>query len=240
MATSTKDPHVTTASGILKKAYSVVEDARHQVGHPLHKAAKRARADAKVVNFQQQYGGGSPGISRKLRIPLDEAKSLVVAANDLYRVRNEWKAEQIAKARRQGYLVIGGGRVHCMDGIDHPDPKIRAGVERGVISSLIQGLCAEILQRVLKDCWERQVYQRHEASLILPLYDELVSSTHSRNTVDFIVELHGLMTQDVIGLPAPMRAAPSLGVNFADQIEIGWECKRENIERAIEEALIKL
>jgi hypothetical protein len=61
---------------------------------------------------------------------------------------------------------------------------------------------------------------RHGAVLVAPIYDELVVSCHSSQAVSLVNEIYKIMSQGIPGINIPMLAAPALGVNFADQIEI--------------------
>jgi DNA polymerase I-like protein with 3'-5' exonuclease and polymerase domains/5'-3' exonuclease len=238
LKTESKDVHTQTGAGILGISYEATKAAVNDPENPLHKKAKAARTSAKSVNFGGAYGIGPSKLSRQLLCPLDDAKDFLAAKKTLYSSFEEWREDVIQTARMRGYVTTAyGNRRHVHGEIHHNDEGMRGHVERQVVNYLIQGVCADNLKVVLAEVERRQILQRHNAVLVAPIYDELVVSCHSSQVASLILELHEVMTRDIPGLAVPMLAEPSLGVNFADQEEIGPFPTLELIEKAVGKVL---
>ena len=113
-----------------------------------------------------------------------------------------------------------GSRKHVFNKLKKSDNGLVSYYERASVNFMIQGLCADYLKKVLTDLWKASTLTRHGAVLVAPIYDELVVSCHSSQAVSLVTEIYKIMSQGIPGINIPMLAAPALGVNFADQIEI--------------------
>lgn len=238
MQTDTKDVHTQTACGSLKESYEVVAAALKDESSALYKAAKDARLKAKPTNFGGTYGIGPAKLARQLIIPAEDAKKFLEDKKQQYCQFEEYRKETIDRARQRGYITTAfGSRRHVFAEIDSADDGIRSHCERSLVNYTIQGVCADNLKRVLKTCRKRGLFKRTGAALIAPIYDEIAFSFHSDVGEDLIMELHEIMTMDIPGFAVPMLVEPSVGVNFADQYEIGAFPTPTLIRQAVDKAL---
>ena len=238
LATGTKDIHTQTAAlGLMGRPFEEVSLAAKDESHPLHKEVKKYRTAAKSVNFGGLYDIGRNKLSRQLLCTADEAAKYLEDKKSTYWKFEEFRAATIALAERQGYVTTKlGNRRHVHDGVLLSDQGQRSAIFRQVVNFLIQGLAADMLKRTLTGIYKSGVLERTGAVLIAPIYDEVVFSAHSSKVEDLILTVHSIMTQDVEGLPVPILAEPSLGLNFGDQIEIGWDPTPEKIQEALDKA----
>jgi DNA polymerase I-like protein with 3'-5' exonuclease and polymerase domains/5'-3' exonuclease len=237
----TKDAHSLTGAKLacdaLKRAvtYEEFEEGRKGLGHSDTKLFNKLRRDAKDVNFGSSYNIGPVKLARKLLCHPDVAKEYLDAKKALYWGYEAWRARVIDFARSHGFVeTLLGARRHVGAEIHSEDDKVRGHCERSLVNFMIQGLAAEILKKTLSSLREDGVIERAGATFIVPLYDELVFSCHSSQAVPLILEVHDRMVREVPGLPIPLLAEPSLGVNFGDQVEIGPFPTKEGIEEALE------
>ena len=241
LQTDTKDIHTQTATGLMKAAYEDVVIFLENELEARHKEAKDARQSSKTINFLSQYGGGATKLARELICPVDEAKKFLEAKRELYSVYEEWGTNNVMQVSALGYVTsIYGNRRHMHQGILQKDEGLRRHAERQANNYAVQGGCADHLKVVLTDIYKQGILGRTGAVLIAPIYDEVVFSVNHGYVVDLIMSVHEIMTQDMPGLPVPILAEPSLGVNFADQIEIGRFPTQGLIEAAMAKAFRKL
>jgi DNA polymerase-1 len=237
LQTGTKDIHTQTASGLLKWAYEQVVAALEGEDKELAKLAKTSRTTAKPINFGGTYGIGPTKLARQLICPVEEAKQFLRDKKGLYYRFEEWRAEVIALVDKQGYVTTAfGNRRHVHADVVSSDEGLRSAIHRQIVNYLIQGVAADNLKRTLTEISNQGILPRTDAVIIAPIYDELVFSVHSSNVVDLILSVHAVMTRDIPGMAVPMLAEPSLGVNFGDQIEIGWEPTAAKILDAVRKA----
>jgi DNA polymerase I-like protein with 3'-5' exonuclease and polymerase domains/5'-3' exonuclease len=237
LQTGTKDIHTQTATGLLKWAYEEVIAALEGDDKELAKKAKNARTTAKPINFGGTYGIGAAKLARQLICTFEEAKRFLADKKALYHGFERWREQVIDEVNRLGYVTTAlGNRRHAYNEVTSPDDNLRAAIYRQVVNYLIQGLAADNLKRTLTEIHRQGILPRCNATLIAPIYDEVVFSVHHSNVVDLILSVHKIMTRDIPGLPVPMLAEPSLGVNFGDQVEIGAFPTAEGIIAAYQEA----
>jgi len=200
---------------------------------------KDNRGYAKNVNFGSIYGIGKAKLARQLLMPEEVSRKFLEAKKAAYPGVETWRDVMINQLELTGYFTTQfGSRRHLYEKLYDPDSDLVAYYKRAAINFMIQGCCADYLKKVLADLHRKQTYYRHDAVLVAPIYDELVNSINHRTAVPFILELYEVMTQGIPGLAIPMLAAPALGLNFADQIEIledeNQPLTAEKIEKAIE------
>lgn len=241
LQTDTKDIHTQTATGLLKWAYEEVVAALEGPDKEKAKKAKGARTTAKPINFGGTYGIGAAKLARQLVCPVDEAKQYINDKKELYAGFERWREEIIELVQQQGYVTtVLGNRRHAHAGVLDKDEGYRQSVFRQIVNYLIQGVCADNLKRTMSEIYRQGILPRTGAVLIAPIYDEVVFSVHHSFAVDLIMSVHAIMTRDIPGLPVPMLAEPSLGINFGDQVEIGRFPSPEAIQEAMREAFRRL
>lgn len=232
------DLHSATGAQIAGLPYEVFEANRHSDNKELSGPAKLCRNIAKTVNFGSQYGIGPAKLSRQLICSLDEAKDYLSAKKAAFPEFEAWRSNVIAELHRVGHLrTLYGSYRHVYDDLFTSDEGLLGYYERAAVNFLIQGICADYLKVVLRSIKTENILPRHGAKLIAPIHDELVFSCSSAKAAAFICEVHTVMVQGIPGLPCPIWAEPSLGPNFAEQIEIGPWPTPELVESAIDKAL---
>ena len=231
--TETKDMHTMTAAGMAKIDYETA--ARLQAEGD--KKFKNIRGKAKNVNFGGAYDIGKTKLARQLIIPAEEAKQYLADKKVLYFDFENWRRETIETAHRQGYVSTNfGNHRHVFKEILSKDDSIRSHCERALVNYLVQACASDNLKKVIRTVRDDGVLNRTGASLIAPIYDELVFSVHSDHVAELIMVVHEIMTRDIPNMCVPMLAEPSLGINFGDQIEIGAFPNHDLITKAVAEA----
>lgn len=216
------DVHSVTAAGMAKMGYTDFVRARKGDDEKLAKLMDDIRKKAKNVNFGSIYGIGAEKLARQLLGPVEEAQEFLIAKKATYPRQEEWKVEVKNELHAKGYVTtMFGSRKHLFNKLNDSDRNLVAYYERASVNFKIQGACADILKRTLADMWRAQTLTRHGAVLVAPIYDEVAMSCHSSQAVGLVAEVLAFMCRQLpTDSPVPMLANPSLGLNFADQIEI--------------------
>ena len=150
-----------------------------------------------------------------------------------------WKKLVTAELHKKGYVkTLYGSRKHVFHRLFESDKK--HSYELSSVNYLVQGVCADYLKVVLSNLWRNRTFQRHNAVLIAPIYDEIVFSCHHTQAVSLIQEVYAEMTVGIPGINIPMLANPALGINFADQVDILTDCNQELTAELIQHAINKV
>jgi len=218
-----KNVHSITAAGIAGLSYEEFVAIHQDPNHPDHKKMDNIRKDAKGVNFLSAYGGGAAKLSRALLCDEDTARRYLETKRQTYSGYEQWKEEQIENLMKTGYVkTLYGSRKHLFNKLHDSDDGLVSYYKRAAGNFMIQGLAADYLKKVLADIHKSKTLEKYDASLIAPIYDELVLSCHSYNADELIMEVYKIMVQGIPNMPnpIPMLACPALGINFAEQHEV--------------------
>lgn len=200
---------------------------------PLGKVIVKIRKMAKTVNFLIIYGGQAFSMGMKLGVPQMFAQQIIDGVFAGYPRLAPWQQENIALAKRQGFITTAfGTRKHCDPNILSRDGSLRARAERQTNNHQIQGCAADILKVVLTGAHHTHLYEETRSHLIAPVYDELVNSVPIDNVYEFACRAQDLMNITPPGHVIPMLAEVSLGRNWYDasQNELGDRPSQRKIE----------
>ena len=235
-----KDVHSIVAAqiaGMTYEAFIAIKDGSE--GADRAKEFVDIRKSAKSVVFGGNYGIGAAKLSRQLHITEDEAREFLNAKKAAYWGMEDWKEKVKADLRRDGYVAtLYGSRKHVFSRMKNPD--LAAYYERSTVNYLVQGVCADYLKVVLATLWKQRTFQRYNAVLIAPLYDELVWTCHDSVAIPLFKEIHEVMTRGLPNFPVRMLANPAVGVNFKEQKDILKDCNQELTDELIQAAINKV
>jgi DNA polymerase-1 len=246
---SLKDAHSIVAAAIDGVGYDEFMERKNSADADIAYAADNVRKLAKGVNFASAYGCGAKKLAQMILVDEESAASYLVAKKEAYSRLEEWKLEVIEDVKNKGVLSTAmGSKRHLYNeyakwvgSSDSRAKSFMGGYERAGINFLVQGVCADYLKLVLSNLWKQQTFKRHNASLIAPIYDEIVFSCHHSQAESLISEIYQAMIIGIPNVDVPMLANPAVGVNFANQIEILKDCNEtlttELIQIAINKAL---
>jgi DNA polymerase I-like protein with 3'-5' exonuclease and polymerase domains len=237
-----RDAHAIVAAQIMGCEYEEFVANRKSSDKAVAKKHDDIRKVAKQVGFASAYGCGVNKLSRIIKEDLETTEMYLNAKKTVYSRLEDWKVEVKEELQAKGMVKTQLGCYrHAFSHYTKSNSDMKSYYERSAVNYLVQGLCAEYLKLVLANIYKSKVLQRHNAVLLAPIYDEVVISVHSSQAISLIKEVYAAMTVGIPGVPVPMLANPSLGVNFGDQIEVLEDCNQgltdELIQIAINKAL---
>lgn len=233
-----RDVHSMTASGIAGVPYETYLEAYNDEEHKNHERfVKIRKRPAKATNFLVAYVGTASTLSQRLIIPYNEAEAMMNAAFETYPRILPWQAEVARFAKLHGYSKTAyGNRRHAEPVLFSRDKGEVKRMERQLINSTIQGTAADILKIVLTQAWKSELWTSTGATLLAPVYDEIVASVPVINIHQYISKMVDIMEVTPPNHPVPMEADVSLGHNWQKQIELGVRPSEDAIKAAVEEA----
>ncbi len=132
------------------------------------------RRAAKMVNYGIAYGLSAHGLSTRLHVPVDEAKSII----DRYYARfpgiSRYVEETLARVKKSGFVESLFGRRRYMPEIASRNRSIAMGAERAAINMPIQATAADLVKRAMLTLDRRLTDEGLASAMLLQVHDELL------------------------------------------------------------------
>ena len=163
----------------LKEAFAEGADihattASQMFNVPLDQMDGELRRRAKTINFGIIYGIGPYGLSQRLGIPFEDAKSYIAAYFEQYPGIKDFMDQAKAEAKEQGFVKTLYGRMCPAPEIKSSNPARRSHSERAAINAPIQGTAADIMKRAMIQTDRALDRSNLGAKMLLQVHDELV------------------------------------------------------------------
>ncbi len=173
------------------------------------------RAKAKTVNFGIIYGQTAYGLSVSLRIPRKDAAGFI----DRYKARfpkiDEFLAQCVSQAKRQGYVETIFGRRRRVPDIESSNPQTRALAERLAINSVVQGSAADLIKQAMVNIARRIDAEGRPSRMLLQIHDELVFEVPEQ-AVQAEREMIVHEMNSAIALSVPLKVDVGVGPNWME------------------------
>jgi DNA polymerase-1 len=143
-------------------------------GIPPVQVTPNQRRAAKAVNFGIAYGLSPHGLSIRLDISTEEAKSIIDRYFEKYVGIRNYLESTIERARKTGYVETLFGRRRYMGDIHSRNRNAAQAAERAAINMPIQGTAADLIKMAMIRLDERLTHERLNAEMLLQVHDELL------------------------------------------------------------------
>jgi DNA polymerase-1 len=173
------------------------------------------RAKAKTVNFGIIYGQTAYGLSVSLRIPRKDASAFI----DRYKARfpkiDEFLAQCVSQAKRQGYVETIFGRRRRVPDIESKNPQTRSLAERLAINSVVQGSAADLIKQAMVNIARRIDAESRPSRMLLQIHDELVFEVPEQAVeAEREMIVHEMIS--AIALSVPLKVDVGVGLNWME------------------------
>ena len=132
------------------------------------------RRKAKEVNYGIPYGISPWGLAQRLRMPVDEAQTLIKQYRKSYPGVSQLLNELVEQAQENGYAQTLLGRRRYLPDIDHSNSNRRSAAERVAVNMPIQGTQADMIKIAMNRIHDRLAGDDWRAEMLLQVHDELV------------------------------------------------------------------
>ena len=141
---------------------------------PLVEVTKEQRSQAKSVNFGIIYGQGAFGLAEQTGLSRSEAKQMIDAYFENYPKLKAYMANQVQKARENGFVeTILGRRRHLKD-INSNNFVVKGHAERNAVNAPIQGSAADIIKIAMIAIDKKIAEENLATKMLLQVHDELI------------------------------------------------------------------
>lgn len=214
-----KDLHTVSGTNILSCSFDEML-ARIRAGDP---EAKKARQKGKTLNFAALYGASAKRLAKfdLLDCSPAEAEAFLMAHKAGYSgyFYDYWN-ECVQFATKNLYIKTLFGRVRRLPDLQSPIKAIRAQATNKVVNSVVQGSCSELMKLAMVTLDNENLLYNEGISFIGPIHDEFVFSMNSKVAGNYIPKIVEIMERTPKGFSVPLEASVSVGLNFADQVEL--------------------
>jgi len=184
-------------------------------GVPLAEVTQDQRRAAKMVNYGIAYGLSPHGLSIRLNIPSEEAKSIIDRYFERFSGIARYVEETVEKARRSGYVESLFGRRRYMPDLASRNRSIAMAAERAAINMPIQGSAADIIKRAMLELDHKIAGQKLNGRMLLQVHDELLFES-PEGEAQALSALAKEVMAGVAQLRVPLVVDVGIGRSWAD------------------------
>lgn len=182
-------------------------------GVGLDEVSNEMRRNAKTVNFGIIYGISAFGLSERLGIPRGEAADIINNYFAQYPAIKNYMNDQIAFARKNGYVETMLGRRRYLRDINVSNSVVRGFAERNAINAPIQGSSADMIKLAMIQIHQLLTAQKLTSKMILQVHDELVFDARL-DEVDKLKPLIEKAMAEALPLSVPVIVEMNTGDNW--------------------------
>nr|WP_278030569.1 DNA polymerase I [Zhihengliuella halotolerans] len=170
--------HLSGDEGLIQ-AYRDGEDLHRFVGSHVfdvdpEDVTGEMRSKVKAMSYGLAYGLSSFGLSKQLKISVDEARTLMKDYFARFGAVREYLRGVVLQAREDGYTETIEGRRRYLPDLSSDNRQLRDMAERAALNAPIQGSAADIIKRAMLGV-QAGIQEAGLASrMLLQVHDELV------------------------------------------------------------------
>jgi DNA polymerase-1 len=181
--------------------------------------SEKMRDVAKRVNFGIVYGLTSYGLARDLHISPQEAEGFIDHYFSRYPRVKDYIEEQIAKARKDGFVATILGRRRYIPEINNKNQAIRQFAERQAVNAPIQGSASDLIKLAMIQIYRLIKEKDLAARMILQIHDELLFDVDSAAVREFCALVKDRM-ENVLALNVPIKVDIKKGKDWLEMEEV--------------------
>nr|WP_183512387.1 DNA polymerase I [Paeniglutamicibacter cryotolerans] len=211
--------HLSKDEGLIQ-AYAEGEDLHRFVGSHVFGVAPQEvtnemRSKVKAMSYGLAYGLSSFGLSKQLKISVDEARTLMKEYFARFGAVRDYLRAVVDKARIDGYTETIFGRRRYLPELASDNRQLRDIAERAALNAPIQGSAADIIKRAMLGVHEALREQGLKSRMLLQVHDELVLEVAAGEveTVEALVRKHMGSAADLL---VPLDVQVGLGRSWQD------------------------
>jgi len=183
---------------------------------PLEKVTPEMRRLGKTLNFSVVYGMGARGLSQTSGLSLAEAENFIDEYFHDFPDIKTWQERTKNEAAALGYVSNLNGRRRWLLGINSPNQRQRAELERRATNMPIQSLGADIIKLAMIKSFEflkERGWLASKAKPLLSIHDELLFEVRNDILKEIAAPLENIM-ESVYKIAVPLKVEIKNGENW--------------------------
>ena len=182
---------------------------------PLDEVSREQRSQAKTVNFGIIYGVSAFGLSQQTNLSRSESAEIINSYFKTYPGIRDYMDEQVALAKKQGYVTTLLGRKRALPDINSRNPVVRGHAERNAVNTPIQGSAADIIKLAMTGVHQKMKEAQLKSKFILQVHDELVFEVY-KEEVEAITLLVKNAMENAYQTTVPLEVELGIGTNWLE------------------------
>ncbi len=175
------------------------------------------RNTAKRVNFGIVYGMGAYGLSRELKIPVQQSQSFIDDYFKRYPGIKDYVSLMKEQAESKGYVETILGRRRILPDIKNVNLQLREFAYRQAVNAPIQGSSADIIKIAMVKIADKIKERALKTKLIIQIHDELVFDVYPDELAE-VSEFVKQYMENAIKLIVPVEVNLKTGKNWSQMV----------------------
>ena len=171
------------------------------------------RSIGKMVSYGVTYGMGPFGLSQRLRIPVDQARTYIEGFFASYPMVRTYLDAVVAQATNDGFTTTMLGRRRYLPELKSRNPRVRGLGERQALNAPLQGSAADIIKLAMVKV--DRALEGTRARMVMTVHDELVFEV-PEGEVEPLSKVIREAMESAIELRVPLTVDLAWGANWAD------------------------
>lgn len=171
------------------------------------------RSIGKMVSYGVSYGMGPFGLSQRLRIPVDQARTYIEGFFASYPKVRTYLDSVVAQATEEGFTTTLLGRRRYLPELKSRNPRVRALGERQALNAPVQGSAADIMKLAMVAA--DAALKDTAARMVLTVHDELVFEAPRHDVPKLSEEIRDAM-ENAYELSVPLTVDLGSGLNWSE------------------------
>jgi len=211
--------HLSEDEGLIE-AYQNGEDLHRYVGSRVFNVApeevtSEMRSKVKAMSYGLAYGLSSFGLSKQLKIGVDEARKLMKDYFDRFGAVRTYLRSVVDQARKDGYTETIFGRRRYLPELNSSDRRLRDIAERAALNAPIQGSAADLVKVAMLKIAEGLAAGQFKSRMLLQVHDELILEV-AAGELEQVQELVTREMGQAADLLVPLDVQPGIGRTWHD------------------------
>jgi DNA polymerase-1 len=173
------------------------------------------RRAAKAINFGIVYGMSAYGLSKGIKISVDEAQAYIDAYFERFAGVRTYMEGVLKQARKEGYVTTILGRRCYVPDIKSSKGNLREAAERQAINAPVQGSAADLLKLAMIKLHHAIHDKKLKSKLLLTIHDELVLEVPAEELEEAKKTVAENM-ESALSLSVPVIVDISTGTNLSE------------------------
>lgn len=186
---------------------------------PEKEVTAQQRNIAKRVNFGILYGISAYGLSRELKISIEQAENFIIDYFNRYPKVKEYIENIYQELASRGFVSTIMGRRRYLPDFNSPDLRLKEFAQRQAVNSPIQGTCADLIKLAMIKIYAQFKDKGLKTRFILQIHDELVFDV-PQEELPIVIPIIKDNMQNSIEFKVPITVQLKYGRNWADMKEI--------------------
>lgn len=173
------------------------------------------RSKVKAMSYGLAYGLSSFGLSKQLKIGVDEARKLMKDYFDRFGAVRTYLRSVVDQARKDGYTETIFGRRRYLPELNSSDRRLRDIAERAALNAPIQGSAADLVKVAMLRIAEGLEDGGYKSRMLLQVHDELILEI-AEGELEPVQELVTREMGQAADLLVPLDVQPGIGRTWHD------------------------